>query len=215
MGNRVNGDVGVINNGPYICSIPVQYVYRGIYMVINDPIVRRLQMLKMIIAAGATVVIGGFVVLYAINHFWHPIEAQTLSNYNAVLSFLMFFLLIMFFVSIMSMRTFKNVVQQYTTALQGGVPGRIAAEQPRIFYDTAPLPITLMVRASQLYYIFFFVICCLAFFYMIFVSTVFPSIHFKSNSPLLNVLVGLLILTVIGGLWFFCSASYTAEYRDN
>ncbi len=172
-------------------------------MVINDPIVKRLQVLRRIIAVSAAVVIGGFVALYVVKHFLHPIDVQTVSNWVSILLFLMLFVLIAFFSTIYSSYMLDNMVKQYTTAVYDGVPGRIATEQPRISHDVTPLPIMLSVRENLSYITFIMFITCFSFLYLIFISTAFSFARFQSSSPLLYVLVGSFIIAVIGTLGFF------------
>ncbi len=172
-------------------------------MVVNDPIVKRLQMLRIMVAVGAAIVIGGFVALYVVNHFVHPIDVQTVSNWVSILLFLMIFVLIAFFTATYASYVLNNMGNQYTVALHNGVPGRIVTGQPRTSQAIMPTSITLKVHANWSYFALMFIICCFSFFELIFISTAFSFAHFQSNSPLLNVLVGLLILTVIGTLWFF------------
>jgi hypothetical protein len=172
-------------------------------MTIHDPIVKRVQVMKILSAIGIVIVVGGFLTLYVVNHFLYPISTQTSSNFVSVLLFLALFVVILFPASLWTSYIINNIVKQYTVALNGGVPGLIARVQPRPIQDSGmSLPIVLGIRANLIYFTTMCLISCVSFFMLIFVSKAFPFAHFQSNSPLLNILVSLLILGVIGTLYF-------------
>ncbi len=172
-------------------------------MTIHDPIVKRVQVMKILSAIGIVIVVGGFLTLYVVNHFLHPISAQTLNNFVSVLLFLALFVVLLSPASLWTSYATNNIVQQYTIALNGGVPGRIEVMQPQPIQDSGvPLPIVLGIRANLVYFVTMCLISCVSFFMLIFVSKAFPFAHFQSDSPLLNILVSLLILGVIGTLYF-------------
>jgi hypothetical protein len=172
-------------------------------MTVDDPIVKRVHVLKMIIVVGTTIVIGGFVILYIIARLGHFVGALTVSNISAILSFLAFFILMMFVPFLFVSNMMKNVVHQYRVALRGGVPGHIAAKQPSLVYETVPLPITLAVRAKQWFFPSYFALCCFAFLNFFFNSAFLGIFSYKSTSLAWNVFVVLLILLSTGSLFFF------------
>ena len=172
-------------------------------MTIDDPIVKRVHVLKMILVVGTAIVIGGFVILYIIARLGHFIDVQTTSNIIAILQFFAFIVLVAIVPFLFASNSIKNMARQYRVALRGGVPGRIAARQPSAIYDIMPLPITLAVRAKSLYYAFFFMLGCLGLLNFFFNATFRHVFGYESTSLVMNVFVVFLVLVLMSSLCFF------------
>ena len=131
------------------------FFVKEVYMINNDPTSKRLKAIRIGIAVGIGFSLGCMLIIYIINRSGH--NRSTLpAIYYTVLFALPFIYAYFFIVVALIERPVKKVAQQRVIAIQGGIPGRVAAEQPILSHSLQTFPITLALRANWIYFVYLF-----------------------------------------------------------
>ncbi len=124
----------------------------------TDPVLRRLNRVRILyIVAGALLLIG-FILIFVGSTFDHGKSSVPMSSHFIEFGIMIFGFLLSFASISLVTRYYKKAQQQRIIAVQGGVPGPIAAEQPIASTASLTLPFTLRFHANWRYFVFLMIL---------------------------------------------------------
>ncbi len=167
----------------------------------NDPILKRFKAIRIGIAIGMCLILGCMFIIYIVNHSQH--SRSTLPTIYYTILFAVPFVYAYFFIVVsLTERPVKKVAQQRTIAMQGGIPGGIAAEQPNIPDRAWTFPITLAVHANRRYFaylltVLFLLLSFLSLFWTDFFTTSHTSTLLRTYGVILLSLAAVLCIVFL------------------
>lgn len=127
-------------------------------MANNDPVLKRLGRLRILYIVWGALLLVCLILILIGNTIGH--DKSSMSSSRFILNYGVIVLGFLFSLGSISLitRYYKKAQQQRTTAIQGGVPGRIATEQPISSDRMLTLPFTLKFHANWRYFVFLLIL---------------------------------------------------------
>ncbi len=185
----------------------------------TDPTLKRLNRSGKVLGVCLALALIGMSLTFISSRFGQSKDLLPTSFYVIEFSFILFSALFMLASFTLTRRIYRNAEQQRIAAIQGGISGKIAEEQPVSNTLTLALPVTLAVRANWRFFVSFMllpfclgiVIAFLVLYYFLFRET-----PLFSNIPtgLLFAIIGgaVLFLLIIVGIALFISIRRMRQY---
>lgn len=120
-------------------------------MANTDPVLKRLKRARILMAVGFTLMLLAFGLDFIVIRSTHGKTILPTNFFSIEFSVMVVAVILAFASSFLVIRHYNKSQQQRNIAVQGGTPGRIAAEQPVASTASLTLPFTLRFRANWLF----------------------------------------------------------------
>ena len=162
----------------------------------TDPELKRLNRVRVIYIIFAVIMLILFVILVVASMLDHSNSSVPVSSHFVNLGLALASLLLSFASISLVTRYYKKAQQQRITAVQGGVPGPIAEEQPVASTASLTLPFTLRFHANWRY---FFLLLFLPIVLILVIGFVFFYVFALNTTPALSARGATIFLAIFGG----------------